>query len=111
LTKVNGQTSEKPFLITDTVKIEEVVITGTKIPTSISKLPQKVEIISKEKIQNSTESNLSNFLKSTSGIDIIEYPELLSGVSIRGFRPEYSGINQKVLTLIDGDLLLQQTFQ
>jgi outer membrane receptor protein involved in Fe transport len=102
LTKVNGQTSEKPFLITDTVKIEEVVITGTKIPTSISKLPQKVEIISKEKIQNSTESNLSNFLKSTSGIDIIEYPGLLSGVSIRGFRPEYSGINQKVLTLIDG---------
>ncbi|NOQ26042.1 MAG: TonB-dependent receptor plug domain-containing protein [Bacteroidales bacterium] len=102
LTNLNAQTSGKPFLITDTVKIEEVVITGTKTPTSINKLPQKVEIITKDKIQNSTEGNLSNFLKSISGIDIIEYPGLLSGIGIRGFRPEYNGINKKILTLIDG---------
>lgn len=102
LTQLKGQTSGKPFFLTDTVKMEEVIITGTKIPTLISKLPQKVEIITKEKILNSTEGNLSNFLKMTAGIDVIEYPGLLSGVSIRGFRPEYGGINQKVLTLIDG---------
>jgi outer membrane receptor protein involved in Fe transport len=35
-------------------------------------------------------------------VDLIQYPGGLSGIGIRGFRPEFSGTNQHVLILIDG---------
>jgi len=33
---------------------------------------------------------------------VIEFPGLLAGVGMRGFRPQFSGINQRTLVLIDG---------
>src|SRR5690606_12724590 len=45
---------------------------------------------------------LAGVLKRTTPIDIIEFPGLLSGVSVRGFRPQYSGLNPRTLILVDG---------
>ena len=33
----------------------------------------------------------------SAAVDVIEYPGLLSGVAVRGFRPQYSGINPRTL--------------
>ena len=41
-------------------------------------------------------------LKKHAAVDVIQYPGLLSGVGIRGFRPQFSGINTRALILIDG---------
>ena len=47
--------------------------------------------------------DITDVLKKNSSVDIIQYPGVLAGVGIRGFRPSSgSGINQRTLTLFDG---------
>ena len=41
-------------------------------------------------------------LKKNAGVDVIQYSGALSGIGIRGFRPQISGINKRSLLLIDG---------
>ena len=48
------------------------------------------------------DTNVVRILKKNSSIDVIDYPGVLSGIGIRGFRPEFSGITKHSLILIDG---------
>jgi outer membrane cobalamin receptor len=64
--------------------------------------PQKVEVITREDIEKTISTDLTEVLKKTAGVDVIQYPGVLSGIGIRGFRPEFSGINKRSLLLIDG---------
>ena len=41
-------------------------------------------------------------LKKNAGVDVVQYSGALSGIGIRGFRPQFSGINKRSLLLIDG---------
>ena len=41
-------------------------------------------------------------LKKNSGVEVVQYSGVLSGIGIRGFRPETSGLNKRSLLLIDG---------
>jgi vitamin B12 transporter len=45
---------------------------------------------------------LAQLLKKQVAVDVIEYPGLLAGIGMRGFRPQFSGINQRTLVLLDG---------
>ena len=45
---------------------------------------------------------LTDLLKKNAGVDVIQYNGTLSGIGIRGFRPQVSGINKRYLLLIDG---------
>jgi vitamin B12 transporter len=85
-----------------TLRINEVVVTGTRFETDRNKLPQKIEVITQEDIQLTPAQEFTDLLKKNSSVDIIQYPGLLSGVGIRGFRPQISGINQRALLLVDG---------
>ncbi|MDO5576030.1 MAG: TonB-dependent receptor plug domain-containing protein, partial [Fibrobacter sp.] len=66
------------------------------------KMPQKIEVIDKQDLDLTPAQDITDVLKKNSSIDVIQYPGLLSGVGIRGFRPGTSGINQHALILIDG---------
>ncbi len=66
------------------------------------KLPQKIEIIDELDLALTPAQDITDVLKKNASIDVIQYPGLLSGVGIRGFRPSFAGINQRTLTLIDG---------
>ena len=44
----------------------------------------------------------TDLLKKNAGVDVIQYNGTLSGIGIRGFRPQVSGINKRYLLLIDG---------
>lgn len=86
-----------PVYVADTV-----VVTTKRYPALRTEIPQKIEVISERDIERSTADELVDVLKEQSAVDVIQYPGLLSGVGIRGFRPEFSGVNKRTLLLIDG---------
>jgi vitamin B12 transporter len=86
-----------PAYVADTV-----VVTTKRYPALRTEVPQKIEVISEHDIRRSTADELVDVLKEQAAVEVIQYPGLLSGVGIRGFRPEFSGINKRTLLLIDG---------
>ncbi|MBW1613415.1 MAG: TonB-dependent receptor, partial [Deltaproteobacteria bacterium] len=84
------------------VELEDMVVTATRTPEKKANLPQVVNILSGKDIKRTVAVDLTDILKKTSGVDVIQYPGALSGISIRGFRPEFSGTTKHSLLLIDG---------
>jgi vitamin B12 transporter len=81
---------------------ESVVVTARRVGTRLSETPQKIEVIDATDIERSVAADLTDVLKKNSGVDVVQYTGALSGVGIRGFRPQISGINKRSLLLIDG---------
>lgn len=81
---------------------ESVVVTARRVGTRLSETPQKIEVIDATDIERSVAADLTDVLKKNAGVDVVQYTGALSGVGIRGFRPQISGINKRSLLLIDG---------
>jgi outer membrane receptor protein involved in Fe transport len=77
-------------------------VTVTRLEVEPEKLPQKIEVVDSLDLALTPAQDITDVLKKNASIDVVQYPGLLSGVGIRGFRPSFSGINQRTLTLIDG---------
>ena len=86
----------------ETAALDSVVVTGRRVEAKLEETPQRIEVIDQNDIDRTPAQNLTDLLKKNSSVDVIEYPGNSSGVGIRGFRPEYSGINKHSLLLIDG---------
>ena len=86
----------------DATTLEEIVVTATRTETPKKEVPQVVDVITPGEIESTVGETLTEQLKKNSSVDVIEYPGALSGISIRGFRPEFSGITKHSLLLIDG---------
>jgi vitamin B12 transporter len=82
--------------------LQEVTVTVTRAPVDRNRITQKVDVISANDLDRTPGNDLTDILKKTAAVDVVQFPGLLSGVSIRGFRPQYSGINPRTLILIDG---------
>lgn len=82
--------------------VEGVVVTARRVETRLAETPQKIEVIDATDIERSVAADLTDVLKKNSGVDVIQYSGALSGIGIRGFRPQISGINKRSLLLIDG---------
>ena len=82
----------------------EVVVTATRVPEAVRGLPVTVQVITREEIEKSGATNLSELLAQKHTGHLHTYPGLLSSVGIRGFRTDTHGTNIKgrVLILIDG---------
>lgn len=81
---------------------DSLVVTGRRVETRLSETPQQIQMVTREDIERSVGVDVTDVLKKNSGVDVIQYPGLLSGVGMRGFNPEFSGINKRSLLLIDG---------
>lgn len=80
-----------------------IKVTTTRLEVEPEKLPQKIEVIDKLDLEMTVAEDITDVLKKNSSVDIIQYPGVLAGVGIRGFRPSSgSGINQRTITLFDG---------
>lgn len=79
-----------------------VVITATRSAASAHDIPQKVKVITRKDIEQSVAVDVTSILKKAASLDVIEYPNLLSGVGFRGFRPETGTFNRRSVVLIDG---------
>jgi vitamin B12 transporter len=82
--------------------LEGVTVTARRTPALREDLPQKVEVVSSADLERTVGTGAADALKETLGLDVIQYPGLLAGVSIRGFRPQFSGIGTRTLILVDG---------
>ncbi len=85
-------------------KLPEVVVTATSTEVSVKRLPVNVQVITREDIERSTATTLSDLLAETNPGHIHKYPGVLASVGIRGFRTDTHGtdIKGRVLILIDG---------
>jgi outer membrane receptor protein involved in Fe transport len=81
---------------------ETVVVTARRAETRLAETPQKVEIVDSVDIERSVAADLTDVLKKNAGVDVVQYSGVLSGIGIRGFRPQTGGINKRSLLLIDG---------
>jgi vitamin B12 transporter len=82
--------------------IERMVVTGRRMETRLSETPQKIEVVDAQDIERSVAADITDALKKNAGVDVVQYNGVLSGIGIRGFRPEISGINKRSLLLVDG---------
>jgi vitamin B12 transporter len=85
-------------------KLEEIVVTATRLPTPAKELPVPVQVISRKEIQESDANDVSEVLTEYLPEHFQKYPGALSSVSIRGFSSDTTGTDIKghVLVLIDG---------
>ncbi|MEQ1573804.1 MAG: TonB-dependent receptor [Vicinamibacterales bacterium] len=79
-----------------------MVVTGRRVETRLSETPQKIEVIAARDIDRAVAADITDVLKKSAGVDVVQYSGVLSGIGIRGFRPETSGINKRSLLLVDG---------
>ena len=83
-------------------KLDEVVVTATRSAVARSKTPRSVTVITSKDIALTPGQEFTDILKKNAALNIVQYPGLLAGVGIRGFRPQTGGLNQRTLLLVDG---------
>jgi vitamin B12 transporter len=81
---------------------ESMVVTGRRTEARLSETPQKIEVVDARDIERSAAADITDVLKKNAGVEVVQYSGVLSGIGIRGFRPETSGLNKRSLLLIDG---------
>ncbi len=79
-----------------------VVTTAHRVETKLEDVPQRIEVIDSKDIDKTIQNDLTDLLKKNASVDVIQYPSGLSGIGIRGFKPEYGGINRHTVLLVDG---------
>ncbi|MCF0052573.1 TonB-dependent receptor [Dyadobacter sp. LJ53] len=82
--------------------LNPIVVTATRFDTQKERIAQKIDLISSEDIRLTPAQDLTDIVRKSAAVDVIQYPNLSSGVGIRGFRPQFSGLNQRTLLLVDG---------
>lgn len=103
-TQPDAQPESAPGSAQPVQKLDEVVVTATRVPTPAKELPVPVQVISRKDIQESGTNDLSEILTEYLPDHFQKYPGALSSVSIRGFSSDTTGTDIKghVLVLIDG---------
>jgi vitamin B12 transporter len=83
-------------------RLAPVVTTAKRYSARASEVPQKIDVITRADIERIAAVDVVDALKKVAAVDVIQYPTLLGGVGIRGFRPATGGIQQRTLVLLDG---------
>ena len=60
--------------ISDTIAIADVQVSSFRKQIARDRIPQKVEVITREQIERAGSSDISEVLKKESGVDVIQYP-------------------------------------
>jgi outer membrane receptor protein involved in Fe transport len=82
--------------------LEETIVTATRSEARRDQVPQQIDIITRRDIEQTPAADVTDLVKKLAAVNVIQYSNLSSGVGIRGFRPQFSGLNQRTLLLIDG---------
>ncbi len=102
LTAIPNQATASSNTEKDVTTMPEVIVTATRSAESVKDIPAKVEVITRQDIDQTTGDTLTEQLKKNASIGVMEYSGVLAGIGIRGFRPEISGITKHTLILING---------
>ena len=87
----------------DEPAVDQVVVTASRTTQNREDVASSVEVVTAEKIGNTVALSFTDLLKKNAGVDVIQYPNGLAGVGLRGLRPDFEfSINPRTLTLVDG---------
>jgi outer membrane receptor protein involved in Fe transport len=67
--------------------LNEVTVVSSRLVLKSSQLPQKLNVVTERDFALTTGFDIADIVKKNTSIDVIQYPQALSYVSIRGFRP------------------------
>ena len=84
------------------IALGELVITAGRFEQAIADIAPRVDVVTGRELERTPGTFLTDLVKKNASVDLIEYPGGLAGIGLRGFRPEFSGTNQRVLVLVDG---------
>jgi vitamin B12 transporter len=98
----SGEVPPITLVMTVAGLVESLVVTGRRTEARLSETPQKIEVVDAKDIERSVAADITDVLKKNAGVEVVQYSGVLSGIGIRGFRPETSGLNKRSLLLIDG---------
>ncbi len=82
--------------------LDEVSVSATRSNTQLKNIPQKVEIVDKTVLQSLPENNMADILKSSTNLDIVQYPGFSSSIGMRGFSPSAQS-RSYTLILLNGN--------
>ncbi len=83
-------------------RLPQVLTTASRYTAAVDSLPRRVEVISRATIDATPALDMVDLLKKRANLDVVQYPGLLGGIGIRGFRPQVGSIQQRSLILLDG---------
>lgn len=97
-----AQTSDPPSDTLRRVVLDTLQVRALRLPTPLDRVPQTVRLVTATDVARTPATTLAELLKKTAAVDIVEYPGLLAGIGLRGFRPETGGLHPRTLVLFDG---------
>lgn len=83
-------------------RLAPMITTATRAPARSDEIAQRVSVVDSTQIVTTPGLDVADLLKRAVGVDVVQYPSLLAGVGIRGFRPETGGLQKRTLLLVDG---------
>lgn len=87
-----------PAWAEEAIKLEEVMVTATRIESPVEDVPQDVTVITKQEIQSGSYRNITEIIRNVTGLNMFEYGSTGSSatLTIRGSTAE------QVLVMVDG---------
>jgi len=85
-----------------TARLPTVLTTASRYGASPDSLPRRVEVISRAQLDATPALDMVDLLKKRANLDVVQYPGLLGGIGIRGFRPQVGSLQQRSMILLDG---------
>lgn len=81
----------------------DIVITAGRTAEKRENVASSMEVISEAQLATTVALNFLDEIKKTASVDVIQYPNGLGGIGLRGLRPNFEfTINPQVLVLVDG---------
>lgn len=82
---------------------EEIVVTANRRAEKRENVASSMEIVDAVQLDQTVGVTFLDLLKKNAGVDVIQYPNGLAGVGLRGLRPDFEfTINPRTLVLVDG---------
>lgn len=85
------------------VSQREIVVTAGRTEEARENVASSLEIVTSEQLDRTVGTTFLDLLKKNSSVDVIQYPNGLAGIGLRGLRPDFEfTINPRTLVLVDG---------
>ena len=86
-----------------TSSAQDIVVTASRTEERRENVASSMEVIGEKQLADTVGLNFIEQLKKNASVDVIQYPNGLGGVGLRGLRPSFEfSINPQVLVLVDG---------
>lgn len=83
--------------------VDELVVTANRKAQPRDKVASSMEVIGAAQLDNTVSLSFIEQVKKNASVDVIQYPNGLAGIGLRGLRPDFEfTINPRTLVLIDG---------